>query len=168
MKRLAVIVSLTLAACSPPAPKAPEAPPPVVAAPISAVMVEAAIAHPPLGGQTTGVGYMTIRNAGEVADRLLGASSPAAQSIELHTHRDVDGMKRMERVDGVDVPVGGAAEFKPGGLHLMFFGFAPVGKNAPVTLRFEKAGEVTTFFKVVARSVTPQKTGQDGTGHASD
>lgn len=161
MKHLFVIAALALATCGPraEAPKESPSAPAVVSATLGALAVEEAIAKPPVEGQTTGVGYFVVRNAG-AADRLLSAASPNAAAIELHTHREVDGMKRMEKVDGVDVPAGGAAVFAPGGLHLMIFGFAPAGDTLPVTLTFEKGGAVTVPFKIMARSA------EGGTGHA--
>lgn len=162
MKRLFVIAALALAACGPTAeaPKEPAPAPAAISATLGALAIEGATAKPPIEGQTTGVGYFVIRNMGEAADRLVSAASPNAASIELHTHREVDGMKRMEKVEGVDVPAGGAAVFAPGGLHLMIFGFAPAGDTLPVTLTFEKGGEVTVPFKIMARSA------ENGTGHA--
>ena len=55
---------------------------------------------------------------------------------------------RMEMVDDVDIPAGGTTVFEPGGLHLMMFGLAPTGSVVPVTLQFEKGGDITVPFKV--------------------
>lgn len=147
--RLAAFAVLALAiACSPaPAPEETEA---AATEPVTvgAITIEGAAIRPPPGGVTTGAGYLTIRNAGAEADRLLGASSPVAATIELHTHRDVGGVMRMERVEFVDVPAGGAVTFAPGGLHLMLFGWSGAAPKAMVTLRFEKAGEATVPFAV--------------------
>jgi hypothetical protein len=96
---------------------------------------------------------MTIRNAGE-ADRLVAASSAVTTSIELHTHREANGVMRMERVEAVDVPAGGTVTFAPGGLHLMLFGWTGSGAEAPITLRFEKAGEVIVPFAIQAPGAT--------------
>ena len=41
------------------------------------------------GAQVAG-GYMTLRNAGSAADRLVGASSPAAARVELHVLKRQD------------------------------------------------------------------------------
>jgi len=140
MRAMVLAAALATAACGPPA----EAPVRRVTA--GDITVESASYRPPPGGVTTGAGYMTIRNAGDAPDRLIGANSAQTASIELHTHREVDGAMRMERVEGVDVPARGSATFAPGGLHLMMFGFAPAGEETPVTLRFAKAGEVTVGF----------------------
>lgn len=137
MHRLFVLIAaLSLAACQP------------AVAPVGAVTVENAVARPPLGGQTTGAAYLVIRNSGAEADRLIGASSPVANPVELHTHTSVNGVMRMDRVEAIDVPVGGEVVFAPRGLHLMLFNFQPAGETAPVTLRFEKAGEMTVDFAV--------------------
>jgi hypothetical protein len=162
MKKLVLAVATLAAACSPAAQKAPEAPAAETSEAVAVVglSITEATAKPPIDGQTTGVGYFTLRNTGDTADKLIAASSPATSSIELHTHREVDGMKRMEKVDGVDAPAGGAVVFQPGGLHLMMFGFSPAGEDIPVTLTFEKAGEVVVPFKIVARSA-----GQGETSH---
>ena len=58
---------------------------------------------------------------------------------------------RMRQVNGVEIPAKGAVELKPGGFHLMFIELkAPFkqGEKVPVTLRFEKAGEVKTELAV--------------------
>jgi len=105
-------------------------------------------ATPP--GAKVGGGYMTIRNAG-AADKLVGASSPAAGKVELHVHVNDNGVMRMREVPGYDVPAKGSFELKPGGAHLMFMDLkAPFkeGTKVPVTLKFEKAGEVKTEFDV--------------------
>lgn len=102
------------------------------------------------GGQ--GAGYLTIRNAGP-ADRLLSASTPAATRIELHTHlRDGDVM-RMRPVEDIPVPANGSVTLQPSGLHLMLIGLTrpfAVGESVPVTLRFERAGEVVVNLPVQA------------------
>lgn len=118
---------------------------------VGAITIEQALANPPPGGVTTGAAYMVIRNAGDTPDRLVGASSPQAGPVELHTHREVGGAMRMERVEAVDVPAHGEVIFEPHGLHLMLFNFAPAGAETPVTLKFEKAGEATVTFRVAGR-----------------
>jgi len=105
-------------------------------------------ATPP--GAKIASGYMTIRNAG-AADRLIGASSPAAPKVEMHvTQRDGD-IARMREVKAYDIPAKASFELKPGGAHLMFVNIkAPFkeGEKIPVVLKFEKAGEVKAEFNV--------------------
>ena len=102
-------------------------------------------------GAKVGGGYMLIRNQGAAADKLVAASSPAAGKVELHVHINEGGVMKMREVPGYDVPAKGAFELKPGGAHLMFMNLkAPFkeGDRIPVTLKFEKAGEVKAEFQV--------------------
>jgi copper(I)-binding protein len=103
-------------------------------------------------GATVAGGYMAIRNAGADADRLVGASSPASARVELHVHLKEGEVMRMREVKSLDVPANGAFELKPGGAHLMFIGIRqPLkeGDRVPVTLKFERGGEVKVEFHVV-------------------
>jgi copper(I)-binding protein len=100
-----------------------------------------------------GGGFLTIRNTGAAPDKLVSASSPAAGRMELHTHiRDGDVM-RMRPVADIPVPANGEVTLQPGGLHLMLIGLTQpmnAGQSIPVTLRFERAGEVTIQLAVQA------------------
>ncbi len=105
------------------------------------------------GANGNGVGYMTIRNTGGTPDRLLGARSPAARVVELHTHIRDGEVMRMRPVAAIALPPGQEARLEPGGLHLMLIGLAaPLrqGERVPVTLVFEAAGEVTLDLSVEA------------------
>lgn len=96
-------------------------------------------------------GFVTIHNTGADDDRLVGATSPLG-TVEIHTMDMKDGVMRMRHLpDGLAVPAGGTVMLKPGGDHLMFLGLSePVveGMPIPVTLRFEKAGEVMVELEV--------------------
>ncbi len=95
-------------------------------------------------------GYMLIRNRG-AADKLVSASSPSAGKVELHVHINDNGVMKMREVPGYEVPAKGQFELKPGGAHLMFMDLKrpfKEGEKVPVTLKFEKAGEVSAEFLV--------------------
>ena len=103
------------------------------------------------GGQ--GAGYLTIANHGTAPDRLLSASSPAAGRLELHTHIREGDVMRMREVPSIEIPPGRTVTFQPGGLHLMMIGLKqPLrqGETVPVTLRFERTGEVQVALAVLA------------------
>jgi hypothetical protein len=105
-------------------------------------------ATPP--GAKIAAGYLTIRNAGG-ADRLVSASSPAAERVETHVTVREGEISRMREVKGYEVPAKGTLELKPGGAHLMLVNIkAPFkeGTSVPLTLRFEKAGEIKTELQV--------------------
>jgi hypothetical protein len=93
----------------------------------------------------TGAVYFTVRNRGEQDDRLIGVASDVADRADLHASIVQDGVMRMRHVDAVEVPAGGEVALAPGGLHVMLVGLkAPLeeGGSFPLTLTFEKAGEV--------------------------
>ena len=116
-------------------------------------------------GAAVGGGFATIRNSGKSADRLLGASSPVSAATELHDMAMVGDVMKMREVKGVVVPAGGVLELKPGGHHLMFINLkAPLkqGDKVPVTLKFEKAGEVKV--ELVVGSLGASAAGAQGHG----
>jgi copper(I)-binding protein len=119
------------------------------------VRVEGAWARPTVPGQQAGGGYLSITSA--AADRLIGGRTTAAQRLELHTMSMQGDVMQMRQVDAIELPAGRKVELKPGGLHLMFIGVTQplkLGTKVPVTLRFEKAGEVQVEFDVTQRPVT--------------
>jgi copper(I)-binding protein len=110
----------------------------------SQVSVENPWARPTPPSAKLGAGYLTVVNSG-AADRLVGAASPAAARVEMHvTLRDGEIM-RMREVKAFDLPAKGRLELKPAGAHLMFVDLKrpfKQGDKVPVTLKFERAGEV--------------------------
>jgi copper(I)-binding protein len=116
----------------------------------TAPKVEAAWARPTVAGQSAGGAFLKI-TGGASADRLVAVSAPVAKATELHTMKMEGNVMRMHAVPGIDVPAGQAVELKPGGLHVMFMGLSEplkAGATFPLTLRFEKAGEVKVDVKV--------------------
>lgn len=116
----------------------------------SQVSVENPWARPTPPSAKLGAGYLTVVNSG-AADRLVGAASPAAARVEMHvTLRDGEIM-RMREVKAFDLPAKGRLELKPAGAHLMFVDLKrpfKQGDKVPVTLKFEKAGEVKVDLQV--------------------
>jgi copper(I)-binding protein len=105
------------------------------------------------GANANGAGFMALHNAGTQPDRLLSAASPAARVVELHTHIREGDVMRMRPVQDIPVPAGATVELRPGGLHIMLVGLAaPLrqGERVPLTLRFERAGEVQVELVVQA------------------
>lgn len=93
----------------------------------------------------TAAAYFVIHNKGSEADRLLRASTPVAGKAELHEHVHADGMMKMQEVKVVTIPAGGEVAFEPMGYHVMLLDVtqqAKDGEHFPLTLTFEKAGEV--------------------------
>lgn len=98
-----------------------------------------------------GIVYATIVNRGE-ADRIVAASTPASEKVELHTTmRDGDAM-RMRAVEAIPVETGGTLELQPGQrFHLMLINLAkPLreGDSFPMRLTFERAGAIDLTIRV--------------------
>lgn len=102
-------------------------------------------------GIGSGAAYVSVHNGGRSADRLIGASSPAARQVSIHDSRNVGGVMRMRAAGPIAIAPGGMITMKPGGLHVMLSGLkAPLrpGTKLPLTLRFEKAGAVQVSLPV--------------------
>lgn len=118
---------------------------------LKSVKVESAWARASAGKARNGVAYVSIENEGRAADRLVGAKSDIAKRTEIHTHLEENGVMKMRRVDGIDLPAGGKITMRPGGYHVMFMGLnKPLKKGGKFSVRlvFEKAGEVTAEVTV--------------------
>lgn len=95
--------------------------------------------------------YMTIRNSGSSADQLLKVEGDVANSIELHTMVDDGGVMRMRPVENIEIPAGGEATLKPGGLHVMLIGMKrslKAGETVSLKLTFAQAGTVDVQAQV--------------------
>ncbi|MBE0548909.1 MAG: copper chaperone PCu(A)C [Rubrivivax sp.] len=128
----------------------------VTASAQTAPKVEDAWARPTVAGQAGGGGFLKITSP--TADRLLAASAPVSKTVELHTMQMDGNVMRMRQVPAIDIPAGQTVELKPGGLHVMFIGLTQTlnnGATFPLTLRFEKAGEVKVEVKVMTRAAMP-------------
>jgi len=121
------------------------------------IEVEGAWARPSPKMAGAGAAYMVLKNSGNEADKLLSASTPAAAVVELHeSFMDENNVMRMRPVEGgaIKVPAGGSVELKPGGLHIMLINLTePLqpGMTIPLTLRFEKSGEIEVQVSVSAQ-----------------
>ncbi len=110
-------------------------------------------AKPSIGQAKAGAAFFVIFNNGSSDDRLVAAKSDVSELVELHTHSMDGGIMRMRPVEAIVVPAGDAAELAPGGHHIMLLnlkGPLVAGETFPVTLVFEKAGEITIEVKIDA------------------
>ena len=104
--------------------------------------------------------YFVIHNTGTTADRLLSVDSPIAGIAQLHEHVMQNDLMKMQQVPAVEIPAGGNVTFAPMAYHVMLLelkdrSLLGDGKRFPLTMHFEKAGNVTV-------DVTVQKTAPDG------
>lgn len=117
-------------------------------------------------GASSSAAYVSIHNGKRSADRLLGVSSPAARSVSIHNTVMDGGVMRMRAAGAVPIAANGRLAMKPGGLHIMLMGLkAPLrpGTRLPLTLRFERAGNVQVNLPVLPPgSSGPQKEAHGG------
>lgn len=97
------------------------------------------------GGARIGAAFLEISAAAGIEDKLIGASSPIAQSVELHDHIRDGGIVKMRRIDVIPIATGKNVTLKPGGLHLMLMDLKAglkEGDEFDIILTFEKAGAI--------------------------
>jgi hypothetical protein len=131
------------------------------------IMVKDAFARVAKPNAPAGAAFMMIHNMGDEDDRLISASSPAAQMVQLHTHKETDDgiMKMMHVEEGFEIKAGETHALARGGDHVMMMGLTgPIneGEDIPVTLVFERAGEIELMITV------DNTRGQSGHGGPSD
>ena len=119
---------------------------------LAQVKIEKAWARPTVPGQQGGGAFLSITSAS--TDRLLSGSTPLAERFELHSMAMKGDVMEMRQIDAIELPAGKLVELKSGGLHVMLIGLKQplaLGSKVPVTLKFEKAGEVKVEFDVMSR-----------------
>jgi len=128
---------------------------------ISGPFSRATLPNAPVAG-----GFLTLANTGAEDDRLVAASAPVARETQIHEMAMAgDVMKMRQLPEGIPLPAGETVVLQPGGLHLMFMGLEAAlveGETVPVTLLFEKAGEITIDMPVAAAAADAPATGHAG------
>jgi len=103
---------------------------------------------------TTGAFFMTIINNGTEDDALIGATSPACGTVELHeSSMNDEGVMAMRPVAGgkIAVPYGRFVELAEGGMHVMCINKLEQfteGAELELTLQFENAGDMTIDVEI--------------------
>lgn len=95
--------------------------------------------------------FMTLTSA--QGAKLVGVSSPAAGTVEVHEMKMVDDVMRMRRIDALELPAGKPVALTPGGYHLMLFQLKQQlkdGDKVPLVLEVEDAAKVRSSIKVEA------------------
>ena len=116
------------------------------------IEVDHPYAPPTPPGVAMAAGYMLITNHGDQDDRLIGGKVYFAHELQIHQTVVVDDVSRMRRLEeGLLIPAGATVKVEPMGIHIMFVDLAePLveGDRQPVTLYFEKAGELDVEFAI--------------------
>ena len=166
---LGVLISVTTAcqAESETAKKPAEAPQAQAAATVAkaadAVKAENPFVRAVPPGQPNSAAFMVLSNSSAVAHQVVSATSPVANTVELHTHTNNNGVMEMRQVPQIDVPAKGRTELKPGGFHIMLLGLKQplqAGESAEITLTFDDGSSTT--FQAPIQVVTPPAGGHMG------
>ena len=92
--------------------------------------------------------YFIIYNPTKEILKLQNAQSAYFETVELHSHSNIDGIMRMRKLDYVLIPARGFVEFKMMSNHLMLFGLketyekVKVGDKIPFTLVFKNKDKI--------------------------
>jgi periplasmic copper chaperone A len=129
----------------------------------TSITVDQPYARATPAGAATGAAYMTLTNKSRAADRLTAASSSVADKVQIHEMAVTNGIMQMrELANGLPVPAGGSVVLKPGGYHVMLMGLKKplkAGDTFPLTLTFEKAGNISVTVPVQAMDATKDNKG---------
>lgn len=96
--------------------------------------------------------YLTLVNGTGQEDELIGASSDAADAVEIHLSQSgADGVMQMIPQESVAIRAGGKLELKPGGYHIMLIGLKQelaAGGSIAVILHFKNYGDLALTVPV--------------------
>lgn len=137
----------------------------IAAASAADVQVKDPVARATAPGAEVGAVYLKIHNAGDRPERLVKASSPAAERVELHGYSTHGSMSRMHEIPDLTIAAGRTIAFEPGGLHIMLRKLRQplkAGDSFPLTIEFERSGAVTTTVEVKEATAVIQH----GGGHS--
>lgn len=110
-------------------------------------------------GSASTAAYFELANTDHHAAKLVKATIEGVARVEIHEHRYVDGMMKMQQLSELDIAANEQVTFEPGGLHLMLFEPAqPIkkGDSLKLTLYFADGNRVYTMAEV--KNAMEQKT----------
>ncbi|AUH33736.1 copper chaperone PCu(A)C [Paracoccus tegillarcae] len=114
-----------------------------------------------------GAAFMVLDNHREVACKLEGVSSDVAEKVELHTHKETDGIMKMVQIEGgIDLPAGQQHALQRGGDHVMLMGLHEPLENGDIvalTLDFGDCGTLDVEVPVD----NDRQPGESAAGQAS-
>jgi copper(I)-binding protein len=88
-----------------------------------------------------GAAYLLIHNHSTLEDAVLGASTDAADAVEIHlSQEDANGVMQMSPQISILLPADSELEFKPGSYHIMLVNLKQdlkKGDEITITLHFQ-------------------------------
>lgn len=124
------------------------------------MVIEQPYAFSTIPNAKTGAAFMRIKNTSDIDDKLIEAKGDIAEHIELHENiiDPDDGKMMMRKIKAIEIAAGGEAVLEPKGYHVMFIKLdqaLEIGYKIPLTLVFEKAGDVHVIIDVIAPGTSP-------------
>jgi len=101
--------------------------------------------------------YMKLKNGGRSAERLLSATTPLADNVELIELKKHGSVMLPTAASGLTIPAGGSLELSASGPRLLLSGFKKTLQaydSFELTLVFEKAGRVVVEVAVEEANAT--------------
>jgi hypothetical protein len=120
-------------------------------------VLAAATPAPPPGAPSAAI-YLSLRNNGTQADRLLGLSTPVAGQAMVHSERIEGGVMRMQVEDALELLPGKTLAMHAGGTHVMLTDLKRslvAGERFALLLRFARAGELRAEVTVLPLGSRP-------------
>ena len=119
------------------------------------------------GQQATGM-FATL--TAQQDSKLVGGSSPAAGTVEVHEMKMEGDVMKMRAIASLPLPAGQAVSLKPGSYHIMLMGLKkPLtdGASVPLKLVVEDAQkkQSTVDIKVPVKKMAPAKAMDDHDHH---
>jgi copper(I)-binding protein len=114
------------------------------------IEVHNAWVRPTAKGENAAV-YLTLHNHSSTADELIGASSSAADNVEIHESMMENDVMQMHRSDTVPLAADEEIIFEPGGLHVMLIGIKQdlvLGEHISVVLHFKNHEDIVVEVHV--------------------
>lgn len=126
-----------------------------VEAALPTITASNATAYATAEGARTGAVFVTLHNPQGSIDKLIGASTDNAATVEIHESYvdEADGTMQMRKVDSVEILPNQQVELKPGSYHVMLIDLAaPLveGEIFNVTLKFQNAGDIIVPVTITA------------------
>ena len=104
----------------------------------------------PMAGRPT-AGYFDFNYNYKFPDRIIAVASPAFKRVEMHDSVTESGMKKMVKLDTLELPAKSSIKFAPGGKHLMLFDPTKTlksGELIKVTFVFAQRDPIDVSFEV--------------------
>lgn len=118
------------------------------------IAVEGAYVRALPPGTPTTAAYMRLSNDSAAAVALVGASSPVAGKVTMHSTMNHNGMMHMSPNAKLEIPANGSLLLESGGHHLMLEQLAaPLAAGTTIELTLQFSDGSTTTLQVPVRSV---------------